>query len=109
MVRLIYSPRCELDHDWQAQHPRRPRLLRHSLTEKNPERACWHIPLGVRGGLAEPIPAGRSSLMHAPRGLCLDLDQEPRRDRGRVHSLEMGGAKAAVGLDDNQSKAVKPC
>jgi hypothetical protein len=52
MVRLIYPP-CELDHDWQAQHP--------------------------------------------------------RRDRARVHSLEMGGARAAVGLDDNQSKAVKPC
>ncbi len=25
MVRLIYPPRCELDHDWQAQHPRRDR------------------------------------------------------------------------------------
>jgi hypothetical protein len=25
MVRLIYPPRCELDHDWQAQHPRQHR------------------------------------------------------------------------------------
>jgi hypothetical protein len=40
MVRLIYPTRCELEHNWQAQHPRRDRGAEFFPNPQDRKAAC---------------------------------------------------------------------
>lgn len=80
MVRLIYPPRCELDHNWQAQHPRRDRGA--------------SVPCGHEGGKRTEPEKAASAIQNM---------------RGAIHSLGSRDRTPAWDSNFNQTKDARIC